>query len=144
MDNHRDILLHLSLIKGIGPATVNKLLLKIKTENLINLYQFTQTDFIACGVTPAQAHSIATQLREKKSLEEELELLATYNIKFLTIFDDAYPSLLKQIHYPPPVLYVKGFLPVNQKSLAVVGSRKAHNYAQRVIEQLIPALVSND
>lgn len=144
MDKQREILLHLSLIKGIGPATINHLIQNVARENLANLYHWSEMNFMACGITKVQAQLITTSLKDKNTLKKELELLNTYKINFVTIIDDTYPTLLKQIHYPPPILYIKGNLSLEQKCLAVVGSRKANNYGQCIIDQLIPPLVVND
>lgn len=62
-------------------------------------------------------------------LEQELELIAKENIDCLDIFDQDYPSLLKEIGNPPIVLYLKGNRKVLRKFLfAIVGSRKPTSY----------------
>lgn len=60
-----------------------------------------------------------------------------YQIK---ISDTAYPYLLKNIHDPPPILYVKGELPQG-RMLAVVGTRKMTAYGQEVTARLTRELV---
>lgn len=47
---------------------------------------------------------------EKKKVEpeKEFEKLEKENIKILTINDNSYPSLLKEIYTPPPILYYRG------------------------------------
>lgn len=64
-----------------------------------------------------------------------LEELAKKQIKVLSIFDDDYPSSLKNIDNPPKLLYLKG----NDKLLhseiiAVVGTRKPTRYGVKVTE----------
>jgi DNA processing protein len=49
--------------------------------------------------------------------------------------DPAYPARLKQIHDPPPRLYVAGEIPA-QSMIAVIGSRRATPYGQRVAQRL--------
>jgi DNA processing protein len=49
--------------------------------------------------------------------------------------DAAYPALLHQIHDPPPRLFVEGCLP-SAAMIAVVGSRRATPYGQRVAHRL--------
>ena len=54
-----------------------------------------------------------------------------------------YPSRLKTIHDPPPVLYVSGALsPVDQHAIAIVGSRKATAAGRVFTEQLSRELAS--
>lgn len=45
--------------------------------------------------------------------------------------DPAYPPLLKQIHDPPPRLFIAGRLPLGPM-IAVIGSRRATPYGERV------------
>jgi DNA processing protein len=49
--------------------------------------------------------------------------------------DPAYPWLLKQIHDPPPRLFVRGRLP-SAPTIAVVGSRRATPYGCRAAHRL--------
>jgi DNA processing protein len=55
----------------------------------------------------------------------------------------AYPARLKTIADPPPLLYVKGALGVeDERALAVVGSRSASEYGLRVTRELCRGLAS--
>ncbi|MBU1126389.1 DNA-processing protein DprA [Patescibacteria group bacterium] len=68
-------------------------------------------------------------LREQIHPERLLEEATRNNFKAITIHDDSYPTLLKEIYDPPGLLYVAGYLPTSEVThLAVVGSRKATNY----------------
>ena len=83
--------------------------------------------------------------RPKFSLKETLAELNSKNIKFITYHEKKYPKLLKEIYNPPPLLYFKGNLKENNKEnrLAVVGSRKHSNYAQKIIEKILPEIIKN-
>ncbi len=50
--------------------------------------------------------------------------LASRGIKIVTLADDAYPRLLRDVPDPPPALYVDGAVP-ESVCVALVGSRKA-------------------
>jgi DNA processing protein len=51
--------------------------------------------------------------------------------------DDDYPSLLKEIYAPPPVLYVKGALsPDDEWAVGLVGTRRATSYGKQVARML--------
>jgi len=68
-------------------------------------------------------------MRASAILDQELELITKENIDCLDIFDQDYPSLLKEIENPPIVLYLKGNRKVLGKFLfAIVGSRKPTSY----------------
>jgi DNA processing protein len=49
--------------------------------------------------------------------------------------DPAYPALLKQIHDPPPRLFVRGSIP-EAPAIAVIGSRRATPYGRHVAHRL--------
>lgn len=53
----------------------------------------------------------------------------------LWLTDPAYPQLLKQIHDPPPRLFIAGRLPTGPM-IAVIGSRRATPYGERVAHRL--------
>lgn len=46
------------------------------------------------------------------------------NIRMISYWDDEYPALLRNIHDPPALLYLRGQLP-KQDCFAIVGSRRA-------------------
>ncbi|OZM58593.1 DNA-protecting protein DprA [Lottiidibacillus patelloidae] len=60
------------------------------------------------------------------------------NIKVVTIFDDNYPRLLKEIYDPPWVLYCKGnpSLFSNNKKISIVGTRYPSQYGLKCVEYL--------
>lgn len=135
-------LLHLSLIPGIGPGAIEKLIQKMGTvfaEN--NLYNYTVTDFKKLGVTEKTAQKLVTGLDDTNLLDRELALIEKHVISWCTIVDDEYPQELKEIHLPPPVLYVQGNLQNISRSIAFVGARKASHYGKRIVELLVPDLV---
>jgi DNA processing protein len=69
-------------------------------------------------------------LRKSDILEEELRMIEKNEIKIIDLFDPNYPSFLKEIAYPPLVLYIKGDLELlNNKILfAIVGTRRPTIY----------------
>ncbi|AGK53070.1 DNA-processing protein DprA [Bacillus sp. 1NLA3E] len=80
-------------------------------------------------------------------LNATLELLNHYQrngINPITIFDDQYPPLLKEIYQPPWVIFAKGNLQFlkNTKKIAVVGSRNATSYGKMAIQILFPELIN--
>ena len=56
------------------------------------------------------------------------------NIKIITLNDSIYPSLLKQITFPPVILFAKGNLNclTIPKKIAIVGPRKPSEYGHKV------------
>jgi DNA processing protein len=143
MDNHRLVLLHLSLLKGIGPSIIARLMQTF--ESLEDIYQCTIPDFVhQAQLSIVSANLLYAGLHDKKQLDDELHLIEKYQIDWITIADEYYPPLLKEIYLPPMVLYSRGTpLYEYKKCLAVVGSRNAYHYGQKVIEKLVPPLIDN-
>jgi DNA processing protein len=77
--------------------------------------------------------------------DSELLLLEKMKVNVITIEEDDYPDLLKNIYDPPPILYYKGnFREIidNSKSIAVVGSRKATYYGRKIAHEIALELAS--
>jgi len=164
-NKNTQILLHLSLIGEVGPNVIFRLLKKMmlvkglasehldysdfigKKYNidLAVLYQYSVANLIdELELLPRYAELIEAGLRDDKALETELCLLEQSDIKIVGIFDEFYPENLRHIHCPPVILYYSGEkIDTGVKSLAIVGSRKADDYAWQVIESIIPTMVSN-
>lgn len=76
--------------------------------------------------------------------DQEWEKLEKEKIKVVTILDEDYPKLLKEIYKPPAMLYYKGdFLANNDFALAVVGTRKISAYGEQAASDLVRDLVKN-
>ncbi|MCX5922172.1 MAG: DNA-processing protein DprA [Candidatus Dependentiae bacterium] len=142
--NNAHIILHLSLIDGVGAATMAMTLTsKPESIELSDIYTMSEAQLrTSFGLTSVMASKIFAGLADTKLLARELALIAQHNIQWATIVCPEYPASLKNIHMLPPVLYWQGILPSDaQKAVALVGSRKANQYGQHVIEHLIPVLV---
>ncbi len=57
------------------------------------------------------------------------------NIKIITLWDDTYPELLKEIHNPPIVLYVVGDLP-RSRMISVVGTRNSDSKSEEITDKI--------
>lgn len=74
-------------------------------------------------------------------VNNQLELLDKYGVRLTSIHDEEYPDLLKFIYNPPILLYIKGeILPEDNRSLAVVGTRKPTAYGKMVVEIIVREL----
>lgn len=76
--------------------------------------------------------------------QRDLQWIEDNGIQLITIYDDHYPELLKNIDLPPPVLMAQGELRLlHQQQIAIVGSRKASpcglEYAQHFASMLAQA-----
>jgi DNA processing protein len=102
-----------------------------------NVFQAQAFDFIKAGLEERIAQEFINW-RTKINPEEEWEKLLKENIKILTIKDENYPTLLKEIYDPPQIIYYKGELKKEEKyPLGVVGTRKMTFYGREVCEELV-------
>lgn len=61
----------------------------------------------------------------------------SHEVRRLTLQDPDYPDLLRQIHDPPPILYLKGtLLPEDAAAVAIVGTRSASPYGLETARRL--------
>ncbi len=74
--------------------------------------------------------------RAEISVEEEWKKIENSGIVVLSMDDPRYPLLLKEIHSPPPVIYVDGELGEGEARVAMVGSRKSTLYGREVALKL--------
>lgn len=75
--------------------------------------------------------------QEAEKAAAALELSGT---RLVTLLDEDYPSLLKEIPDPPPFFYLKGKLPAPGLSIAIVGSRRATEYGLSTTKRLAQEL----
>ncbi|MFA5392509.1 MAG: DNA-processing protein DprA [Candidatus Paceibacterota bacterium] len=115
--------------------------------NALNL--LFRENFLRLPQIVTQYHSLEEAFhdlaRKQNSLIDpfkEWEKLEQHQIKFITLKDQEYPLLLKEISYPPLGLYLKGEIPKNTNLLSVVGTRKISSYGKLAIEKLLKDLIS--
>jgi DNA processing protein len=87
--------------------------------------------------------SVASLVKTRESLspDTEMERIARLGMRVLTLGDSDYPSLLREIPAPPPVLYLRGeVLPADAVAVAIVGTRRHTTYGREVATRLATEL----
>ncbi len=84
----------------------------------------------------AGEHTARRASLERKHIDPEQEgrLMEKHHVRCCTFLDSDYPPLLASTSNPPAVLFCKGAEPVWEKTIAVVGSRKATAYGKNAAE----------
>ena len=128
-------LIHLNLIQGVGLKTAQ--VLRDVFGSAERALRATADELRKIdGLSPAMCE-LLIQKPVLYPIERELELINKYGCQVLTLYDDAYPQLLKEIDSPPLVLYIKGELTSEDAlSIALVGSRNAKDYGRKVSYRL--------
>ncbi len=138
--SERDYYLACSLLRSATPIRVNEWV-----EAFGDLANFWQADFsglIAGGIDEDLARLIVAE-RQEVNIEAELERLKSNGVSYITLIDNSYPQLLKQIHRAPVVLFYRGQMEIlSSLCVAVVGSRKMTPYGRDVTEQLVSGIAS--
>lgn len=85
---------------------------------------------------------MAIELKEDPPLEEVEKVNKSLKCKTLTLLDYDYPLKLKQITYPPIVLFYYGDISLldNEQALAVVGSRDYSEYGKYCTEKIVSSI----
>jgi len=142
MQNDLKYWLAFSQFSKIGAVRFKKLYTYFDT--LEQAWQASAKEFLKAGLEK----NLTEELLLKRSTidpDQELAKIKAENIDAITIKDNLYPQLLKQIYSPPALSYIKGNLENlnSQLSLAVVGTRKISPYGQQITPQLVKGLVAN-
>ena len=117
-----------SRIRLIGTARFR--LLERHFSSLEEAWAASQSEFKAAGLDSKTLTAVQTG-RNNISPDEEMDRLERAGVSALHWRHPAYPARLKEIPDPPPVLYVKGSIkPTDERSIAIVGTRKATAYGR--------------
>lgn len=143
-DNSPGIEKWLKLIRadGVGPVAFARLLKRFGSVDAVlgaSVSGLTKVE----GIGFKTAERIAST-RDRFDTGTELELADKLGIWLVHIKDPRYPTLLKQIYDPPPVLYVKGALGREDNlAIAIVGSRRCSLYGQEQASRLAHLLAAS-
>lgn len=125
-------------IPGIGRVRISQL--KQYFGSLQDAWTASEGRLKQAGLDSRSIDALVT-LRPRISLEAEMEKLERYKVSVLTCEDANYPSRLKEIYDYPPLLYVRGNLPLRDAPcLAIVGTRRPTVYGRQVTEEIVSDL----
>ena len=131
-----------NLVKGIGPAKVQALL--DYYGSLANAWQANEFELQKIGL---DKRTITTFLKTRQEIDLDVELarLERANISLLTWETEKYPSYLREIPNPPPLIYYQGeILEQDRWAVSVVGTRRLTAYGRQVTKDLVAGLVQNN
>ena len=113
--------LQLALTDGIGPVTLKRLLEVAGSPQAAcnaSLAMLRSID----GIGPTKSQQIYRGLAEAAAeAPHQIELAEQLQVSVVAFDDPLYPPLLRTIHDPPPVLFVRGELePRDLNAIAIV------------------------
>ncbi|MCI5057220.1 MAG: DNA-processing protein DprA [Flavobacteriales bacterium] len=133
----------LIFLKGIGPRTIWRLLNAV--DSLERLFYCDPRDLVR--ITGLSEHVLKNlkYAKVEKRVEQELDFMMKNNIQMISLLDEEYPGVLKEIQDPPTALFVKGKLAgLKLKQLGVVGTRYATSRGISFCRELIHGLSQYD
>lgn len=134
-------LLALNAVHGIGPQTIGKILQAFKSAAMV--FEAKRPQLMEAGILTARQVEAIACFPVEDFLAHELKIMEKEGIRVLSLLDDEYPLLLKEIPDAPYVLYIKGsYFPPNELALAIVGSRRASLYGYSTAEKLAAELAA--
>lgn len=138
-DQEQRELLRLTLVPGIGPATLKALLSHFGSAAAVaRAGSGALCEVLGVGRKTADAILAA---RGEVDPDVELAICQQYETRLVGREMPEYPSLLQQIADPPPLLYCRGTLePVDDVAIALVGARRSTPYGLRIAEKLARSL----
>lgn len=126
---------------GVGPRAATKLLERFGSAGAV--FHARRTELESLRLKPETIESLIKQEFHQRAAGE-LERVKALGGDILILDDGSYPTLLREIDDPPPVLYVKGDWPAcfEQPGVGVIGSRQCSTYGENASEMLSRDLAS--
>lgn len=130
MPNDKKYWIGFNLVKGIG---------SVRFQQILSYFNDLS---VAWDAPPEAYHQVGLpervllnffKMRKEIDLDQVYESILTQNVTVLTLEDQSYPRLLREIDQSPPVVYLKGNLdPADDFSVALVGTRRLSPYGRQV------------
>jgi len=141
--NQKQAWLALYMIPGLGNVVLKRLF-----EKFLDVKAIFEADFFDLMGVEGLRKGIARKILDGGLLEQaEKEILKAEQAgaTVLTYQDPDYPVLLREVHNPPMVLFVKGQkIPLERTFVGLVGSRNPTHYGLKTAEKISMALAKRD
>lgn len=137
-DNAKEYWVGFNLVKGIGAARLRLLL-----EAFGDVKTAWQASPLALRNAGLSSKLVETLVRVRNDIDLSAvwQRLEKQGIAVITWQDKHYPRRLREIDQPPPVLYTRGELLLEDEwAVAVVGTRRVTPYGRQITEQVATTL----
>jgi len=140
--SHQQYWLGLHLLPNFGIVKVSRLLKRFDSAEA--LWLEPDASLMRLDLPRALLRQFC-QARKAIHLHEVMDAVVEAGASLITLDDEEYPPLLRQLADKPMLLYLRGHIPSNlDKCLAVVGTRKASKYGRDAASQLSYQLAKQD
>ncbi len=130
-----------NLVRGIGAVRFKNLLNHF--GNLEIAWDAPAGALITAGL-PARVVENFLSVRKQINLDVLMKRIDDQGVQVLTWNDSVYPRRLKEIDQPPPVLFIRGSINVEDDwAVSVVGTRRVTPYGRQVASEIARFLAQN-
>ena len=130
-----------NLVRGIGAVRLRNILAHFGSLEIA--WNAPVDALIAAGL-PTKVIENLLQVRKQVNLDVVMERLVFQGVKLITWEDEQYPKRLKEIAQPPPVLFIRGSINVEDDwAVSVVGTRRVTPYGRQVTMEIACFLAQN-
>ncbi len=134
MSDQKKYWIGFNLVKGIGAVRFQQILSFF--GDLSIAWDAPAKALQEAGL-PQRALDNFLKLRQDVDLDRVYQSIFDADVTVLTLLDEAYPHLLKEIDQPPPVIYIRGeWTPADEFAVALVGTRRVTAYGQQVTRDI--------
>jgi len=129
--------LKLRAIEGVGDHTLLALVREGKNPDAVFRASNDELTQRGCSGRLAQAIRRTLDRDTCQRIERELTTIERQQVDVRTYLDETYPSRLRMIPDPPPILFISGTLSeADELAVAVVGARRATAAGKLITEEL--------
>ncbi len=131
------------MIPGVGPGKIRRLIAQFGSPQAVAHapdIRLARVD----GIGMKTAAAIAERLGDM-DVDDQVQRARTAGARMVTLWEEGYPALLKEIFDPPVFLWYKGRLPQPEgKLVAVVGTRRPSDRGKRTARHLSAEIAGRD
>lgn len=128
----------------VYPLTLNKFTKLLEEIGTLNQLVYTTPTNLAriLQITTKKAHDLLDHY-DRMLTVDLMEAYQSKNIQPIPFDSSFYPKSLLDLIDPPLILYAKGDIPllIEQKKIAIIGSRNATKYSSVALDYIVPPLV---
>lgn len=129
----------LTLVKGVTSSRIRNLVDKFDSYD-----SFINSEY-AQQFVPLQDDFFNIRDSYKTKAEDCISKCVQEGVTIISFWDTDYPALLKQINYPPPMIFVKGKLQESEAvGIGIVGTRNSTIYGKLVAERYAEYFAANE
>ncbi len=133
--------LTLQSIDGVGDRTFVKLTHAFGSTDAVHGANHDELMRAGCSQELAESIRRGPDTNVRRQIDRQVKTIERLKIRTVTLFDHSYPSRLRAIPDPPPLLYMSGTItPQDDVAVAIVGGRRGTAIGRILTEEIAKAL----